>query len=304
MSKKHKRRNNRKNKKNPGFIHKGYRVIKKVVELGIEPIVAAAREFSDKVPAKATAASEPYVYKSCAKSHPALDLGNGLLIYGGAAHSPIVGDADIYVSLDRGMDADTKGYPWNGGRQFIYFPITDMSAPADAAEFKKLISWLAAQVKAGHKVHVGCIGGHGRTGTVFSALVKEMSGNVNAIQYVRDHYCPKAVESATQVDFLVKHYGVARVKGAKSYDSYVSPAKFEKKSFYDRYTDYGYEKDSEDMWNKYSKSVLAGNAKPKLGDEELAEKDVAVVDPTPKKGNVWGLDPAEEAAPADLVGID
>jgi protein-tyrosine phosphatase len=320
MSKKHKKKKQRKDaalKENQGVT-----VPVDYMEFTAAPAMNT-REFSDKTPGPVvdysaepvSASKKPYVYTSCAKSHPALNLGNGLSIYGGAAHSPVVGDADIYVSLDQGHNKDSKAQPWNGGRQFIYFPINDMGAPSDAAEFKKMITWLAAQITAGRKAHVGCIGGHGRTGTLFAALVKEMTGNVNAIQYVREQYCEKAVESQSQVDFLAKHYGVAKVKATKSYEPYSTGSS--KKSFYDRYSDLGYEKNSDEMWERYASGGGKAKAKELLGEGGLAYKkdsDVAVIDPKPDAGNVWGIDPSDpsgigpEAAEApaigEVIGID
>jgi hypothetical protein len=256
------------------------------------PMVGTTRSFSEQVSAKieyTAAKSSSGKYKACSESHPPLDLGNGLSIHGGSASSPMVKDADIYVSLDYGKNADRRAYPWNGG-QFIYFPITDMNAPSDAVEFKKLITWLAEQIKAGHKVHVGCIGGHGRTGTLFAALVKEMTGNVNAIQYVRDGYCKKAVESEAQVDFLVTHYGLARVKGAKNYGYEVYPSNGgSKKSFYDKYPEYRYNREGDDTSSDAAVKSRVSVAKAK-------ENNKAVVDPGQLEGNIWGLTDADDAS--------
>lgn len=229
-------------------------------------------------------------WKPCAATHPGLDLGEGRVIYGGKAYDPVVTDADIYVSLDRGKDIEKRAYPWNGAVQFVLFPITDMSAPSDVDEFKKMITWLAAQIVAGKKVHVGCVGGHGRTGTVFAALVKEMTGNADAIQYVREHYCDKAVESWAQVEFLMKHYGVTKVKGTKTYDSYLSGGS--KKSFEDRYPDWitdGFTPRGHGGSSKKFNDLYAG--KKALSDAPKLDKggDVAVVDPVQLHGNVWGL---------------
>lgn len=142
-------------------------------------------------------------------------------IYGGSCISPVVDDADIYIGFDYGMAKSHKAYPWEAGESFL-FPIQDMGVPKDPAQFKKLIEWISMQLAANKKIHVGCIGGHGRTGMVLSALVKHITGEVDAIQYVRKNYCTKAVESASQVKFLMTHFGVSTVKGHKEYDSYES----------------------------------------------------------------------------------
>jgi hypothetical protein len=149
----------------------------------------------------------------CYESHPALKLGKGTL-YGGSARFPVKG-ADIYVVLQAG---DMNGYqsdPWEKQKVVeIGYLIPDMQAPPNVPRFQKLVTWLCTQLQAGKTVHVGCIGGHGRTGTLISAIVAEL-GTKDAIQWVRKHYCSKAVESPAQVAFLQKHYGVSAVEPAK-----------------------------------------------------------------------------------------
>lgn len=154
-------------------------------------------------------------FVKCAHSHPALPVGE-YKIYGGSCYDPIVEDADIYVGLDGGMPFQFKQMPpWHNPPIEFLFRIPDMQAPPHHGEFAELITWLAEMLVAGKKIHVGCIGGHGRTGTVFAALVKVMTGNEDATQFVRDNYCAKAVESNAQIDFLEKHYGIKRVLPTK-----------------------------------------------------------------------------------------
>lgn len=144
----------------------------------------------------------------CADSHKPLSLPDGLEIYGGSCWTPKVTDADIYIGFDRGMNFTNKHWPWMPGHE-VLFAITDQAAPKSHKQFLKLVEWTAAQLKDGKKVHAGCIGGHGRTGTFFVALVLYMGGEKKAIQYVRENYCKRAVESESQVAFLKKHYGAA-----------------------------------------------------------------------------------------------
>jgi hypothetical protein len=161
--------------------------------------------------------TQPNVWKPapkfCAESHPPLPVGDHV-IYGGSCTHPVVADADLYVGFDLGMRFTSRHWPWEPGEE-ILMSVADMRAPADPAAFHKLVEHVAAALQAGKKVHCGCIGGHGRTGTFFAALVKHVTGNADAIEYVRKHYCVKAVESADQVGFLAKHYGIAPVKGHK-----------------------------------------------------------------------------------------
>jgi protein-tyrosine phosphatase len=54
-------------------------------------------------------------------------------------------------------------------------------------------------LEGGLKVEVGCIGGHGRTGTVLAALSVIYGATASeAIKHVRQHYCTKAVEGKKQ----------------------------------------------------------------------------------------------------------
>lgn len=155
--------------------------------------------------------------KRCYESHPPLKIKTDqgeYVIYGGSCSRPIVTDADVYVGFDMSMTSTHRAYPWEAGEEFLYY-IQDMNVPQDAASFKRFISYLSAQLVAQKKVHIGCIGGHGRTGLVLAALVTYMTGELDSISYVRKNYCEKAVESALQVDFLNKHFGIVKVAGAK-----------------------------------------------------------------------------------------
>jgi len=138
-----------------------------------------------------------------------------LYVYGGSCSKPIHLDADIYVGLDTSMKQTDKEYPWTIGYE-IGFYIRDMQTPTDDNQFKKLIEWLSVQLIAKEKIHIGCIGGHGRTGFVLAALYFTLTGDKNAIEYVRTNYCKKAVESQAQVDYLHTNFGIAKVKATKS----------------------------------------------------------------------------------------
>lgn len=150
----------------------------------------------------------------CFESHKPLVIG-GHQVYGGSCQYPVP-DMDIYVGLDYSMRTHVKAYPWVNQVVAVSYLITDMQAPKDATSFKEMISWLAKNITDNKKVHIGCIGGHGRTGLVLSALVMELVGDKAAIDYVRNNYCHKAVETLVQVEFLNKHYGISKVQVFKS----------------------------------------------------------------------------------------
>lgn len=154
----------------------------------------------------------------CYHTHPALEIDghDKVLVYGGNCSDPVVTDADIYVGLDYGMKEHRQRYPWTAG-EAIHFRITDRNVPGNKKEFLELIEYLCDQANGGAKIHIGCIGGHGRTGIVLAAMVALMTDELDPIGYVRKHYCEKAVETDKQVAFLVKHYHCKKVEGSKMY---------------------------------------------------------------------------------------
>ena len=160
-------------------------------------------------------------YTRCYEKHPDMEItntkGKTFSITGGSCIYPF-SDYDIYVGFDYSMDISEQHYPWNEGQE-IMFHIKDQHAPDDIGEFRKLIDWLQKQLQSKKKIHLGCIGGHGRTGLVLCALYTQMSKEKDAIQYVRKNYCKKAVESREQINFLRKYYKVKDAPATKSYTS-------------------------------------------------------------------------------------
>lgn len=163
--------------------------------------------------------------KHCYDNHKPLKILGYQIMGGSCIHPPQ--EVDIYIGLDWGMKVHDTAYPWNNNKVLsVYYPITDMSVPDNPQDFKRMIDWVVTQLHKGKRIHVGCIGGHGRTGMFFAALVKVMTDNVNAIEYVRGNYCPKAVESIAQMTFLEVHFGITPVLPTK-------PTKYPKQSAQD-----------------------------------------------------------------------
>lgn len=157
-------------------------------------------------------------YSPCYLSHKPLPIVVGDVTYeirGGSCTAAPPSDMDVLIAFDRGYVLVPHAMPWLPG-EFVFFPITDMSVPKSVTQFTKLIEWTAEQLVSGKKIHAGCIGGHGRTGTFLSALVKHMTGEEDAITYVRENYCKKVVESSEQVKWLHEHFGIKKVAGSKS----------------------------------------------------------------------------------------
>lgn len=145
---------------------------------------------------------------SCHESHPVLKIGGGEIL-GASCGRPREG-FDVYVGFDRGMSLNSV-QPWMPDQPEVgTFFISDRCAPKSPKDFKLMLEWLASKLADNKRVHVGCIGGHGRTGLVLAALVSYITGEKDAIRWVREHHCKKAVESESQVTFLVKHFGITK----------------------------------------------------------------------------------------------
>lgn len=194
--------------------------------MGGHPTPANQKKKKKKKPANTTKqpakSSKGGAWNPCHKSHPMLPIevnGKSYGIYGGSCHHPAHEDMDVFVGLDSGMNRTSRQFPWCAGEEFL-FHITDMSVPTSVSEFKHLLDYLEESILAGKKVFVGCIGGHGRTGLVFSALVNQMMGIEDSTTYVKENYCKKAVESIKQVDWLNEHFKIKKVHATKGGSAY------------------------------------------------------------------------------------
>ena len=142
----------------------------------------------------------------CHHKHPPYPVADGYTVIGGSGIAPFNKDCEIYCSLDR---AGLVSMPWETDGPYCFvFEVKNYGVPNNVEGFKKLVTWLAAQIKKGRKVHVGCMAGHGRTGMVLAALRMELTGDKDAIMHVRNNYCDQAVETAAQIKWLVDHYGM------------------------------------------------------------------------------------------------
>lgn len=200
----------------------------------------------------------------CCETHKPLKIivdGKEYLIYGGSCSAPIIHDADIYIGFEKYMYETKQSYPWNGGASFCFY-IQDRGVPTSIEDTKNLLVYLATNLINGKKIHIGCIGGHGRTGTILAALVTYMTGNVDSIEYVRANYCAKAVESQLQIEWLHSNFGITKSKALKL--DYITPV-------------------------KSSGSTFKGFASNK---KEVGSKGFYLLDtvrPVKVKGSVWGF---------------
>ena len=118
--------------------------------------------------------------------------------------------------------------------RIIKMPIPDMHAPWEVGLpfWRELWADLQDQGKAKYatsgerlKVLTLCMGGHGRTGTVLSALLKASKIKVedgDIVSYLRGRYCAKAVESTDQIDYLRSLGIYVPVQASKTSTGYYS----------------------------------------------------------------------------------
>lgn len=81
----------------------------------------------------------------------------------------------------------------------------DFGVPDEATHLAAALRTVLDRARAGERVEVGCIGGHGRTGTALACLAI-LSGHPpgEAVTWVRANYCTDAVETAEQQAFVVE----------------------------------------------------------------------------------------------------
>jgi hypothetical protein len=91
--------------------------------------------------------------------------------------------------------------PWD--HDHIDWP--DFGVPAQIAPLSVALLSLLERAHGGERVELGCLGGHGRTGTALACLVV-LTGQPqgDAVGWVRATYCADAIESDEQEAFVAK----------------------------------------------------------------------------------------------------
>jgi len=112
----------------------------------------------------------------------------------------IIRDIDGFLILDHIW----VSYIYHTGRLFqnvsIYINhVEDYGIPTNK-EVDNMIKFID-----GHKkVAISCIGGHGRTGIIL-AIWCGLNGAPSPIEYVREHYSKKAIETKEQEEFVINY---------------------------------------------------------------------------------------------------
>jgi len=84
----------------------------------------------------------------------------------------------------------------------IYWP--DMGV-MDIQRLLPLLKWTGEQIVAGKRIEIGCMGGHGRTGTFLACLMVVFGWDgKEAIKEVRRQYCDSAIETPAQEKLIAE----------------------------------------------------------------------------------------------------
>lgn len=79
----------------------------------------------------------------------------------------------------------------------------DFGVPSDRAQLVSSLTSLLSRARQGQCVEIGCLGGHGRTGTALGcAAVLCGHPSTGAVGWVRVNYCQAAVETGEQEGFV------------------------------------------------------------------------------------------------------
>ncbi|MPY81655.1 MAG: hypothetical protein GEV04_25480, partial [Actinophytocola sp.] len=103
---------------------------------------------------------------------------------------------------DYGLYLDRRWQPpWPHGH--LDWP--DFGVPEEAEPVVGALRSVLDKARAGQQVEIGCLGGHGRTGTALACLAI-LSGHParDAVTWVRTRYCAKAIETPEQETFVAQ----------------------------------------------------------------------------------------------------
>jgi hypothetical protein len=102
---------------------------------------------------------------------------------------------------DYGLYLDSR---WQPPWDHAHLEWPDLGVPDNTDSVRLSLTALLGRARSGERVEVGCLGGHGRTGTALACLAV-LSGHPggDAVNWVRANYCSDAVETPEQEAFVV-----------------------------------------------------------------------------------------------------
>jgi hypothetical protein len=134
------------------------------------------------------------------EKHRHLDL---VVLPDGTRLTAVSFDRAAPYSRDREPDYGLYLDPcWQPPWDHTHLDWPDFGVPASTEAVVEALEALLERARSGQDVEVGCIGGHGRTGTALACLAVPADHPApDAVAWVRASYCPKAVETPAQEAF-------------------------------------------------------------------------------------------------------
>jgi hypothetical protein len=107
---------------------------------------------------------------------------------------------DRHVPPDFGLYLDER---WQPPWPHAHVDWPDFGVPRDPGAVVAALKEALARVRGGERVEIGCWGAHGRTGTALASLAV-LTGMPpdEAVSWVRETYCAKAIETGEQAAFV------------------------------------------------------------------------------------------------------
>ena len=115
--------------------------------------------------------------------------------------------------LDRGADDPKPDFGlyldpgWEPTWPAVALDWPDFGVPRDRDRATREIRAAFERARAGQRVEVACIGGHGRTGTVLACMAILAGVPVaEAVEWVRANYCRRAVQEPAQQYWIERYW--------------------------------------------------------------------------------------------------
>lgn len=128
-----------------------------------------------------------------------LELPSGRLIRGRGLGKPMPDGPSPEFGLYL-LGSEPPDYEWETG----WVQWRDFGLPSDPVAAREAFheAWRRAERE---RVEVACMGGSGRTGTALACIaVLDGVPAADAVRYVREHYCARAVETPWQRRFVAR----------------------------------------------------------------------------------------------------